>query len=145
LITVEPIHLQDLEELAVLYQDLNAVQTNREEMRKAFHSMENRPEYLLFGAWTEAKELVGSLMGILCTDLIGECRPFVVLENLIVSPGSRRQGVGAKLIQHMEDYARERNCYYTMLVSRMHRTGAHAFYEAVGYLPGVVQGFKKYL
>ena len=37
--------------------------------------------------------MMGSVMGILCQDTIGECKTFVVLENLIVGSKYRRMGL----------------------------------------------------
>lgn len=54
----------------------------------------NNPDYILVGVRNEDNQLVGSVMGITCLDTVGECRPFMVLENLIVSENSRRKGIG---------------------------------------------------
>lgn len=90
-------------------------------------------------------ELFGSVMGILCQDTVGECRPFVVLENLIVSPKYRKMGLGKRLIIFIEDWARENNSYFVMFMSLAKRTEAHAFYESLGYSQEISSGFKKYL
>ncbi|HOV70464.1 MAG TPA: GNAT family N-acetyltransferase, partial [Clostridia bacterium] len=58
-------------------------------------------------------------MGIVC---VGSCRPFMVLENVIVSQPYRRTGIGRKLMEYIEKYARSVNCnYYIMFVSRANR------------------------
>ncbi|MFD2877411.1 GNAT family N-acetyltransferase [Paenibacillus rhizoplanae] len=57
-------------------------------------------------------ELLGSLMGIVCQDLVGDCRPFMVIENVVVSSRARRQGLGKKLMTAIEAIAHERDCYY---------------------------------
>jgi GNAT superfamily N-acetyltransferase len=84
-------------------------------------------------------------MGVVCHDLVGECRPFMVIENVIVSRDCRRQDVGTALMQAMEKIARRRKCYYIMFVSKSRRKEAHRFYESLGYRLDAVQGFKKYL
>ena len=43
----------------------------------------------------------------------------------------------------IEDWGREKECHYCILVSGLNRTGAHKFYDAIGY--SEVKGFKKYL
>lgn len=48
---------------------------------------------------------MGSLMGVANRELIGECRPFMVIENVIVSNKHRRMGIGKMLtinaMQHL--------------------------------------------
>jgi len=100
--------------------------------------------YILLVA-RENDKVVGTVMGIICMDLVKDCQPFMVIENVVVKSEFRGIGVGIELMQHLETLARSRNCYYTMFVSSGHRKEAHKFYEAIGYEPGLVRGFKKYL
>ena len=145
MLTIAPIGPSDLEQLALLYEELTGAKTNRVLMESLYKKIAENADYILIGAKDEEQRLVGSVMGIVCTDLVGQCQPFMVLENVVVNEKIRRQGVGLQLVNYMEKCARERNCYYTMLVSLAKRKEAHAFYESLGYKMGVVQGFKKYL
>ena len=113
-------------------------------MRKSSERMQSNPDYIVLGArWKGI--LVGSLMGIICHDLVGECRPFMVLENVIVPQRYRRRDIGKKLMQEIEKVARRRKCYYMMFVSKGQRKEAPRFYESLGYRLDAVKGFKKYL
>lgn len=47
-------------------------------------------------------EVVGSLMRVANRELIGECRPFMVIENVVVSDHCRRMGIGKLLMEHIE-------------------------------------------
>ena len=100
--------------------------------------------YILLGARYNDK-LAGSLMGIICYDLVGDCKPFMVIENVIVTAAYRGKGIGKLLINEIERIGKTRNCYYTMFVSGIHRIDAHKFYQSTGYNPDTVKGFKKYL
>jgi len=84
-------------------------------------------------------------MGIICHDLVGECRPLMVVENMIVSQDYRRRDMGNRLMQEIEKVARRRKCYYIMFVSKGERKEAHRFYESSGYRLDAVKEFKKYL
>ena len=143
--TITPVCAADLEGLAVLYEELTGNKTNLLNMARIFDQIAGNNNYLLIGARDRKQRLVGSLMGILCMDIVGECRPFLVLENVIVSESYRRQGIGRKLIAYIENWARKHDCYYIMLVSLSRRKQAHDFYARLDYKPGVVQGYKKYL
>ena len=102
-------------------------------------------DYLLIGAKDDNGNLVGSLLGIICKDLGGDCRPYIIVENVIVKSSYRGMGIGKVLMTFIEDFARMKNCYFTMLVSAFRRKDSHKFYESIGYANDVVKGFKKYL
>jgi len=89
--------------------------------------------------------IAGSLMGIICEELYGECRPFLVIEDVIVDNESRHKGIGSALIRKIENCAISRNCNYIIFVTESERTDALPFYESLGYSPDAYRGFKKRL
>jgi GNAT superfamily N-acetyltransferase len=145
MISIERITVDDLAALAQISEELSGRATDVGKMTVSFSRINSNPDYFLIGAKDEQHRLIGMAMAIICQDIVGECRPFMVLENIIVTQKQRGSGIGRKLIQYTERIACERGCYYIMLVSLATRTEAHKFYEALGYNIGVVQGFKKYL
>lgn len=145
MITIERIKQNDVGDLVNLYEELLEKETDLQKFNENFHKITLDDNYLLIGAKDKDNRLVGTVLGIICYDLGGECRPFMVIENLIVKSDCRGMGVGKKLIIHIEEVARERNCNLTMLVSGYKRKDAHKFYENMGYANDVVRGFKKYL
>jgi GNAT superfamily N-acetyltransferase len=144
MITVQKLTITDLPELAVFYQELMSQPTDLTAMTRTFHWMENNPAYLILAAKLD-RVLAGSLMGIVCRELIGECKPFMVVENVIVSSSHRRMGVGRALMTEIERLARELDCSLIEFCSGSHREAAHRFYESLGYGPDVVRGFRKWL
>lgn len=145
MIKIDKINENDLNELSSLYEDLSDVKTNMVKMKENFNLINANPNNLLIGAKDDNGTLLGSILSIVCNDVVGECRPFMVLENVIVKSDCRGLGVGKALINYIENYARELNCHYIIFVSSTKRKKAHKFYEALGYNLDVVQGFKKYL
>lgn len=143
--TISKIEIFDIKEYAKLCEELFGSQTNLVELEKAMKKILVNDDYILVGIKNEEGELIGTVMGILCQDTVGDCRPFVVLENLIVSPKYRKIGLGKRLIIFIEDWARENNSYFVMFMSLAKRTEAHAFYESLGYSQEISNGFKKYL
>lgn len=143
-VIVEEVSNDDLEDLASLLEELVEEKTNFEKMVDNYKWMKENPDYILLGAKYK-DELVGTLMGIVCRDLVAECEPFMVIENVVVKSGLRGKKVGRKLMEEIERIARERGCSYTMLVSSGYRKEAHKFYESVGYAIDAVEGFKKFL
>jgi len=144
LITFQTATTDDLEALAQLYEELSGEQPDFCKMKENFKMMELDPNYVVLTA-KENEVLVGSVMGIICLDLVRKCKPFMVIENVIVKSAWRGLGVGAKLMEEIEGIGRSRGCYFTMFVSGGHRKEAHKFYESIGYDLDLVQGFKKYL
>jgi GNAT superfamily N-acetyltransferase len=145
MIAIELLTSDDGEALAELYQELSGNTTDFNKMKPNLSWIIVNQDYYLIGAKNQKGELVGSVMGIMCRDIVGSCRPFMVLENVIVSTKYRGRGIGSQLLKRIENIAQERNCYYIMFVSSYERKVAHKFYESLGYKLDVVQGFKKYL
>ncbi|MCD9021833.1 GNAT family N-acetyltransferase [Cohnella silvisoli] len=144
MISIEPIKYEHLSDLCRLYEELINKETNYTKLVKVYESIQDNSDYIILGAFNEG-ELVGSLMGIICQDIVGECKPFMVIENVIVSARARRQGVGEKLMLEIENIAKERGCYYVLFVSGGQRTEAHAFYEKLGFKEEKVEGYRKHL
>lgn len=55
------------------------------------------------------------------------------VESLVVDEAARGTGAGRALMAAAEDAARERNCLSVEVTSARRRTGAHAFYQQLGY------------
>lgn len=144
MLTVQDARAEDLESLAQLYEELSGQETDLCQIKENFKLMESNPNYVVLTA-KENNLVVGSVMGIICLDLVYQCKPFMVIENVIVKKEWRGKGIGARLMKEMEQIGRKRECYYTMLVSGGQRKGAHQFYDAIGYDLDLVKGFKKYL
>jgi len=144
LLALQTATVDDLASLAQLYEELSGEKTDLCKMKENFKVMESNPNYVVLIA-KENNLVVGSVMGIICLDLVRQCKPFMVIENVIVKNDWRGRGIGVKLMEEIERIGRKRECYYTMFVSGVQRKEAHQFYAAIGYDLDFVQGFKKYL
>ena len=144
MVTIREIEADSLLALSELYTELINKSTDFNKLEAVYKVIKADSHYILLGAYIEG-ELLGSVMGIICYDLVGECKPFMVIENVVVSSRARRQGVGQKLMAAMEVIARERDCWYIILVSGEQRKEAHIFYEALGYREEKVEGYRKHL
>lgn len=145
MLTIQKIEMEHLPALAELLEELTGEKTNLAKLKETYQRLLHNENYEVLGAIYEG-ELAGSVMGIYCEDLAGECNPFMVIENVVVSSKVRRQGVGRKLMNRMEELARGKNCSYIILVSGTGRAEAHQLYESLGYNEKEsVVGFRKYL
>lgn len=143
MITTRPVTEQDLPGLLALYDELYPVPTNPDRMRENFRQMAATPDYLVFGAFTEQGELVGSALAIICPDILAGCQPWAMVENVIVTERVRGQGVGRLVLNALEEFARRRGCSYIQMTTS--RPDAHGFYSAIGYSGDVVRAFRKTL
>jgi GNAT superfamily N-acetyltransferase len=55
------------------------------------------------------------------------------LTTLVVAESARGRGVGKQLVEAIEVWGRERGCQRIAVTTALHRDGAHAFYERLGY------------
>ncbi|MFC5528302.1 GNAT family N-acetyltransferase [Cohnella yongneupensis] len=141
---VRSIKSGELPSLAALYDELIEVKTNVAKMTTVYNAIKDNDNYIILGAFNDS-DLIGSLMGIVCFDIIGDCKPFMVIENVIVSDRARRQGIGKQLMMRIEQIAIERGCWYIILVSGETRKEAHRFYEQLGFKEEKVEGYRKHL
>ncbi|OPA77860.1 GNAT family N-acetyltransferase [Paenibacillus selenitireducens] len=141
---IQPIIYEDLESLRLLYEELIGEAGDLSQMESVFRQMKSNSAYHLLG-YKKDGELLGSVMGVICHDLVGTCRPFMVVENVIVSAKAQGMGAGKKLMQALEQLANENDCLYIMFCSSSYRKDAHRFYESLGYKLDEVQGFRKML
>lgn len=138
MVTVEMLKKEEIPALLELYKALVPHNLSLEKAERTYDEMRANSEYLLLAAKKDG-ELLGSMLGICCQSIT---MPFLVVEDVIVKDGVREKGIGRKLMEALDEFAKSRNCAYAILVSSAFRTGAHQFYEKVGYTDSVV-GFRK--
>ncbi len=134
----------DLASLAVLYQQFWGEVSSLEKMQTTFQRLKRNPNYIFLVA-EKQNRLVGSAMGIICEELYGDCKPFMVVEDVIVDKHHRRLGIASSLMKELERCAYENNCNYIIFVNESERTESHRFYESIGYKSDAYKGFKKRL
>ena len=140
---IRTLEKSDMKRLAALYRQFWNEQSDAEEMEKQFDIIQRENSHLLLAA-EEDGLLIGSVMGVICKELYGDCRPFLVVENMIVDYSGRRKGVGSALLSELEKMARLRECTQMILVTEMERFDACGFYESFGFQKNN-KGYKKKL
>ena len=133
---------QDLPSLADMFRQFWGETSSLEKMRATFSRLVANPAYILLAA-RENGRLTGFVMGIVCEELYGDCRPFMVVEDLIVDEKQRRKGAGSALMSELEKCAIDHDCCQIIFVTEADRTEAHRFYKSLGYESEPYKGFKK--
>jgi len=132
----------DLPALAGLYQQLLACEASLKKMEAVLEQVQDDPRHILLGAKIDGR-LVGTLLGVACQMLFGQCRSFMVVEDLVVDRDHQRRGVGRALMEELEARSRQLDCSYVMLITDEERPEAHRFYESLGYKSEGYRAFKK--
>lgn len=122
----------DIPQLVFLYKQFWNEESNIDKMQVQFERLSCNDAYVFLSA-VENNKLVGSVMGVVCQELYGDCRPFLVMENMIVDQDSRKKGVGKLLFNKLEQIAKMRGCVQIILVTETSRKDACAFYQSCGF------------
>lgn len=89
------------------------------------------PNYHIFYIAEEEELVVGYVHAELYETLYSE--PMLNILALAVNQSYQKKGIGTKLMQRIEQAAIERDLVGVRLNSGETRTGAHKFYESIGY------------
>ena len=146
MLKIEQLKEKDLAGLMALYEEAFETSTNElEPVKKTFfNKIKNNPDYCIHCA-KDNNRLIGSVMGVVCYELFGSCKPFMVVENVAVLDEYRRKGIAKMLMLELEKIARDKACSMILFVSSEHRKGAHKLYESLGYGVDKVNGYRKRL
>ena len=134
----------DLIQLNELYKQFWGETSSLLSMQVQFDEIVKKGTHILLVA-TEDEEVIGSVMGVICDELYGECMPFLVVENMIVDQDSRRNGIGKLLLEELQTRAKKRDCTQMILVTESNREDAVGFYENNGFSGKTHKGYKKML
>lgn len=143
-ISIDLLGEKDLPGLKDLYEDAFGSKTDSEKMFEVYSQIQQNANQILLCAKENGK-VIGSVLGVLCYELIGQCTPFLVIENVAVLNSHRRLGIAKKLMLEMEERAKLKKCNMILFVSSEHRSGAHKLYESLGYGIDKVNGYRKRL
>lgn len=135
---------EDLLELNELYKQFWGETSSLISMQAQFNNILKKDTHILLVA-TDGEKLIGSVMGVICDELYGDCMPFLVVENMIVDQSARRSGIGKILLEELESRAKDRYCTQMILVTEVEREDAVGFYENNGFSRGTHKGYKKKL
>jgi ribosomal protein S18 acetylase RimI-like enzyme len=128
--TIRPLVSTDLADAAALLTLLNpdtpvAIVAERLHTLLADHS-----HYELIGAFVSGK-LVGVAGAWIATKIW--CGRYLEIDNLVVHPSQRSAGIGGRLIHHLENVARDRECKIVVLDSYTSNHPSHRLYHRLGF------------
>lgn len=102
-----------------------------EDIARRLESMRDSAERAVFVAELPGGELAGWIGMFVYRAIEIDAR--VEISGLVVDENRRSNGVGLRLLERAEQWAREKGCKAVGLRSNVIRDRAHAFYERNGY------------
>ena len=138
---IERLQVEDIQSLLQLYKELTHYENSIENSIEIYKDMLMDEKYLIVVA-KENNIVIGSALAICCRclGLGGNC--FLVIEEVIVKDGLRGNGIGTKLMQTIDEFAKMKHCVFAIVVSSSYRKEAHEFYTNIGFTEDV-RGFRK--
>ncbi|MBP8084499.1 MAG: GNAT family N-acetyltransferase [Spirochaetes bacterium] len=143
-IIIRNVEENDIDSIAGLYKLFWNDEQNVEKMKINYGKLRYNTNYIFLCA-VAGDKLVGTIMGIVCDELYGECRPFLIMDDLVVHNEFRRMKIGTMLLNKLENIGMERGCYQILFMTEKDRTSSISFYESMGYDSNANAGFKKKL
>ena len=129
-VDVRPARAEDHARLAELAGQLG-YPSSAAEIAKRLAGMEGRRDYAVFVAQLASGEIAGWIGVFIYRSVEADAR--AEISGLVVDEGVRSQGIGPRLLERAEEWARERGCIAVGVRSNVIRDRAHAFYERLGY------------
>lgn len=128
-ISVRPARAEDADALAVLSTQLGYPST-REDLLRRLSVIEGRPHHAVFAA--EVDGVIAGWAHVLI-DIHLESGEFAEVAGLVVDERLRGKGVGSRLLDAAEAWARERGAVTVRIRSNVIRADAHRFYRNALY------------
>ncbi len=128
--TIRPLESQDLPDAARLLATLNP-ETPAALVSERLHTLlADHSHYEIIGAFAGGK-LVGVAGAWIATKIW--CGRYLEIDNLVVDESQRSGGIGSRLIDHLENIGRERDCKILVLDSYTANHPSHRLYHRLGF------------
>ena len=128
-VTIRPTRLTDAAAFAGLATQLGYL-SSPPQVEERLTAVLHDPKHLILAADSEGR-VVGWAHAYVCC--LVESDMYVELGGLVVDESHRGRGIGAKLVEEVEGWARRKGARAVSLRSNIVRHEAHKFYAARGY------------
>ena len=143
-IKIRKLSENDLESVAALYKLFWNDNQNINKMKIKYNELKLNENYIFLCA-TVDDQVIGTIMGIICEELYGNCKPFLVMENLVVHENFRKMKIGSLLLKELENIGKKNECTQIVFLTESYRKETLSFYKNSGFNLKSHKGFKKQL
>ena len=140
-ISIEKASKNDIPRLNELYNDLTGETSCLVKMEDEFEKFIHNEDYYLVVIKINGY-VIGTGLGIVFRSLAANCRPYFVIDNVIIDKNFRGNGYGTLLFNKFGEYIKQNNCRFSYLITNANNYKAHKFYRKMGYNDKVL-GFQK--
>lgn len=143
IVKIREINEDGLTELINLYGHLHEADDplpSQKKINEVWQKIKNIDAIKYFGAYTQ-DILVSSCTITIIPNLTRGCRPYGVIENVVVHKKHRKKGYGKSVLRYALEFAWRQNCYKVMLMTGQLPEETFRFYESVGFKKGEKQAF----
>lgn len=140
-ILIEKASKNDIPRLNELYKDLTGEISCLVKMEDEFEKFIHNKDYYLLVVKLNGY-IIGTGLGIVFRSLAANCRPYFVIDNIIIDKNFRGNGYGTLLFNKFYEYIKMQNCRYSYLIANANNYKAHMFYKKIGYTDEII-GFQK--
>ncbi len=126
----------DLEQILAIYRDAGIETRGRQSLesaRRVFKQMALYPMYKVYVAEGEDR-IAGTYALLIMDNLANGGLPSGIVEDVAVLRSCQGHGVGKAMMESALATCRSHKCYKMALSSNAVRTGAHRFYESLGFV-----------
>lgn len=139
---VRKIKFDELEQLLILYQHLNAADpelTVDQKLIKLWHEILENPNYYCLVIEADHK-IVSSCNLVIIKNLTRGARPYALIENVVTHQDYRKRGYGTAILKNAVEIAKKNNCYKVMLMTGRKDEHVLKFYQDAGFIKGEKTG-----
>ncbi|MCI8310198.1 MAG: GNAT family N-acetyltransferase [Clostridia bacterium] len=131
-VIIEKLEKCDLEEAITIYDKNHSLTTNYNKLLDVYDTIYNNTAYHNIVAKVNGK-IVGLATVIINYDIVDQLKPFLTVWNFGVKQEFRRNKIGTKMFEYIEEFARKNNCSFVSLIAEKNNKIAQAFYSSLGY------------
>jgi GNAT superfamily N-acetyltransferase len=141
---IRVINEHDAVEMAELIRQLASsnAEIHTDTIRSKILEMAQLDHLRVFG-YEQDGRIVGTCTLAKIEGLSHGCRPFAVIENVVVLDSVRSKGIGRQLVRHAIDLAQTWDCYKVVLETGTKQEWKLKFYESCGLTRGSKTAFIK--
>lgn len=140
-IKIEKAAIIDINRICDLYSILTGEKSDKLNMKEMFLTFNNNEDYYLMVAKINGY-VVATGTGIVFRSLANNCKPYFIIDNVVVDPNYQHRGIGTCLLNKLHEIALNNNCCMAYLVAEESNINAARFYRKLGYTDAVT-GFQK--
>ncbi len=129
---VERTKLEDLEQIAKIYDQAFDTTTDFAKMKKNFKKLNKDNDYIFISAY-ENQRCIGFAHLVITQDIFERTNPFATFWSFCVEESYRNKGVGTAILAYAETEARKRCCEFMKLTTRDERKACVAICEKRKY------------